>query len=385
MNALVNPRQLNSWQYAVLGVATALMLAVGAFGGWGTYSNVQAQFHREATAAGVVAAGEGLALVLALTMLCLTMLDQPSPSIVRIGLWLAPVGACATGVMIARNIGEAVVYGITPMAMSGAAEGLGLIARRVNTYRTGIDAEQLRRNADTVQRIAYQQAVAQHHPDETVRDAALRESWKLAEKAGRGDNALGQDLVAVQRQRLRDGADAALSRMYGRSEPAPAAAASRSAQEVLRRRFAEMDPAEVIRIADEAQPGLPPAELAAQLVGYGVVVDAVQVALVLHGGPSTTTVERAPQQGATPVAPQVGPPQPALTKSDAIRDVAVLLGPDAPAKDIVAEVAAKHRIDVEENAVRAVLSRTKRQSADKAKEPRPEPDPRIGQGGEGYN
>ncbi len=371
-------RDLNMWQYAVLGVATALMLAVGGFGAWGTYSNVQAQFHREATAAGVVAAGEGLALVLALTMLCLTMLDQPSPSIVRIGLWLAPVGACATGVMIARNIGEAVVYGITPMAMSGAAEGLGLIARRVNTYRTGVDAEQLRRNADTVQRIAYKQAVAQHHPDEEVRDAALRESWKLAEKAGRGDNALGLDLVDVQRQRLRDGADAALSSMYGRSEPAVLPDADRSAQAVLRRRFAEMDPADAIQIAHEAQPGLPPAELASLLITYGVVVDAVQVALVLRGEPVRTTIDRAPQQGATPVAPLVGQPQPVLTKSDAIRDVALLLGPDAPAKDIAAEVEKRHHLEVEPNFVRSVLSR-------KPKTTTTASDPQVGQGGGGYN
>ena len=134
-------RDLTKGQGVVLGAAAVIMAAVGGFGAWGTYTNVMAQFHRGATAAGVVAAGEGLALVLALTMLGLTMLGQSSPTVVRVGLWLAPMGACLTGLSIATTTAEAVVYAVTPLAMSGAAEGLGLIARRIVVYRTGVDAE----------------------------------------------------------------------------------------------------------------------------------------------------------------------------------------------------------------------------------------------------
>lgn len=162
----------------------------------------------------------------------------------------------------------------------------------------------------------------------------------------------------------------------------PATPSPYSASEVLRRRFAEMDPADAIRIAHEAQPELPPAELASMLIGYGVIVDAVQVALVLAGRPAEHRVDREEQQGATPVAPQVGGERPALTKSDAIKDVATLLGPDAQASDIASEVATKHRITVEPNFVRTVLSRAKKQAERTAQQP---VDPAVGQGGEGYN
>ncbi|WP_328313111.1 hypothetical protein OG432_24530 [Streptomyces sp. NBC_00442] len=160
----------------------------------------------------------------------------------------------------------------------------------------------------------------------------------------------------------------------------------RSATAVLRRRFAEMDPAEAIRIAHEAQPALPPAELASQLISYGVIVDAVQVALVLGFRPAEVTVEREAQQGAAPVAPQVTEERPALTKADAILDVAVLLGPAAPAADIVKGVALRHRLDVGQNQVRAVLSRAKKRPAPPGATPaQQDPDGDVGRGGEGYN
>ncbi|MGW2260294.1 hypothetical protein ACWCXE_21130 [Streptomyces sp. NPDC001780] len=53
-----------------------------------------------------------------------------------------------------------------------------------------------------------------------------------------------------------------------------------------------MNPADAIRIAHESQPDLPPADVAALLGTYGVHVDAVQVALVLHGRPAEITVDR---------------------------------------------------------------------------------------------
>lgn len=150
-----------------------------------------------------------------------------------------------------------------------------------------------------------------------------------------------------------------------------------SATEVLRRRFAEMDPADAIRIAHDAQPELPPADLAALLITYGVIVDAVQVALVLHGHRTGVQVERADRDDAQPAphdAPQVGE-LPPPSKTAAIMEAASQLGPDAPASDVVEFVAAHHGLAVRENYVRTVLSR-------EAKKPKPVDG--VGQGGGGY-
>ncbi|MGW3213120.1 hypothetical protein ACWDBC_12825 [Streptomyces parvus] len=142
-------------QAIVLSAAALPMIAVGAFGGTGTYSNIVEEFDRAATAIGVVAAGEGVTLVLALVMVGVTMLGQAAPAPVGLGLWAAPIGAGLTGVVVADDYTEAVVYGMTPLAMSAAAEGLGFLARRVVVYTTGVDMEAQRRNAATMQRLAY--------------------------------------------------------------------------------------------------------------------------------------------------------------------------------------------------------------------------------------
>ncbi|MFF4040531.1 hypothetical protein [Streptomyces sp. NPDC001816] len=361
----MSTRELSTGQGVVLGAAAVIMAAVGGFGAWGTYTNVMAQFHRGATAAGVVAAGEGLALVLALTMLGLTMLGQSSPTVVRVGLWLAPMGACLTGLSIATTTAEAVVYAVTPLAMSGAAEGLGLIARRIVVFRTGVDAEVQRRNADAVQRLAYQQAVARNHPDEKTRQAALRESWKLAEQVGVGDAALGADLVQVQRVRLTEGADTALGDMYAGEqapaaiEQAPAAAEQQSeaprthnATEVLRVRFAQMDPADAIRLAADARPDAAPAELAGVLGAYGLTVDPVAVALVLGEQPSAYEVHRPDAADAQQVSAL-----PPVDLQGAVEEAASILGPDAKAEAIAEHVARHRRLVVAPNYVRTALSR----------------------------
>jgi hypothetical protein len=257
----VSTRRLTTGQRGILGAAAGVMVAVGAAGAVGTYSNALAEFGREATAAGVVAAGEGLTLILAVTMVGLTLLGQSAPAWVRIGLWLAPLAACGTGLSLADNPTEAVVYGVMPLGMSGAAEGLGLIARRVVIYTTGVDAEAQRRTADAVQQLAYHQAAAERHPDEEVRAASLRKSWDLARKVGVGDQVLGAALVDVQRTRITGGADAALGSMYAAPpaiEEPPARPRPATATEVLRERFAEMDPADAIRLAHDARPDAPP-------------------------------------------------------------------------------------------------------------------------------
>lgn len=215
---------LTGGQITVLTTAGVLMLGTGAAGAWGTFTNIVAEFGRAATAAGMVAAGEGATLVLALVMVGVTLLGQSAPAPVRAGLWLAPLVASAVGLALADDVTEAVIYGVSPMGMCVAAEGLGFLARRVVVYRTGVDAEAQRRNAEAVQRLAYHRARAAGHPDEKIRDRSEKAAWKLARKVGTGDAELGARLVAVQRERLTESADAALMDMFGaaREVSAPA-------------------------------------------------------------------------------------------------------------------------------------------------------------------
>ncbi|MFD8517653.1 hypothetical protein ACFV27_42895 [Streptomyces antimycoticus] len=207
-------RSLSRGQTIVLCAAAVPMVAFGGLGAWGTYSNITSVFHRSATALGVVAAGEGATLVLALVLVGLTMLGQSAPAAVRIGLWTLPAVASVTGAAVAQSTTEAVVFAVTPMAMCVSAEGMGLLARRIVVYRTGVDAEAQRRNAAVIQRLAYHRARAANHPDKKARSGSELESWKLAKKVGAGDALLGANLVDVQRGRMTTGADAALAGMF---------------------------------------------------------------------------------------------------------------------------------------------------------------------------
>ncbi|NYV72965.1 hypothetical protein [Streptomyces sp. UH6] len=359
-------RKLTTGQKAMLVAAAVPMVAAGAFGGWGTYTNVVSEFGRAATAAGVVAAGEGVALILALVMVGLTLLGQSAPLPVRAGLWTAPIGAAITGIAVADSTTEAIVYAITPMAMTASAEGLGLLARRVVIYQTGVDAEAQRRNAETVQRLAYQQARAANHPGKVVRKWATRRSWRLVGRVGVGDQELGAELVDLQRTRLRQGADAALAGMLslGPADEAPAAAAAsstpapapyRSATDVLRESLGEMDPTDAIRVAHDARPDMPPAELASLLVSYGIVVDPVQVALVLHKPTPEHTIERA-DAAAHPQVSELPP----VNLQEAVWEAASTLGPEAKAKQIAAHLREQRRLVVDEPYIRAALSRQKK-------------------------
>ncbi|MEU6279489.1 hypothetical protein [Streptomyces sp. NPDC047028] len=356
----MSTRELTRGQSVVLGGAAVIMAGVGGLGAWGTYSNVMAAFHRQATAAGVVAAGEGLTLILALTMLGLTMLGQAAPAVIRAGLWLAPLSACFTGLSVAATRTDAVVYAVTPLAMSGAAEGLGLIARRIVVYRTGRDAETDRRNADVVQQLAYQQALAAGHPDEETRESATRKAWKLIGRVGVGDSGLAEGLVDVSRTRLRQGADKALAGMLDVTQPTPDRPRPASATEVLRERFAAMDPAAAIRLAHDARPDAPPAELAHLLGTYGVPVDPVAVALVLGAEPPLYDVKR----DDAPAHQQVSALEP-VNLQGAVEEAASILGPDVKAREIAEHLATHRRLLVDEPYIRAALSRA-------AKKPKPE-------------
>ncbi|MEU1497010.1 conjugal transfer protein [Streptomyces sp. NPDC005732] len=358
----MNVRKLTGGQIAVLTVAAVAMLVVGAFGAWGTYTNAVSEFQRQATAAGVVASGEGLTLILALIMLGRTMLGQASPGIVRAGMWVAPVSASAIGISIAGDVREAAVYAVTPLAMSGAAEGLGLIARSIVVYRTGVDAETMRRNADAARQLAYERAVADGHPDQRKKKRAVRRYWRLAKYVGVGDAELGAGLVDVQRIRVRGGADAALASMYGsqlevRSERDTPPPRSASATAVLRDRFASMDPADAIQFAHDARPDADAVELAGILGAYGVTVDPVAVALVLGQRPPEYEAHRPD----APDAPQLRELEP-LDMAGAVAEAASALGESASPKDIAAHIARHRRLVVGEPYIRTALSRAAKKS-----------------------
>ncbi|MFD8828398.1 hypothetical protein ACFV1C_39470 [Streptomyces sp. NPDC059605] len=218
-------RALTRGQGVVLGAAALPMLVVGGIGAAGTYTNMRAHFSESATALGVVAAGEGATLILALVLVGLTLLGQSSPLAVRLGLWALPAVASATGAVVAETMTESVVYSVTPMAMCVAAEGIGLLARRIVIYQTRIDMEARRRNAATMQKLAVARALAANHPSKWARKRAELRSWRLARKVGVGDEGLGTGLVTVQRDRMTQGADAALAAMFAPAVT-PALAAS---------------------------------------------------------------------------------------------------------------------------------------------------------------
>ncbi|GGY21118.1 conjugal transfer protein [Streptomyces xanthochromogenes] len=212
-------KPLTKVQIGVLTAAFVPMLATGVVGGIGTYSNI-GHAYGTGTALGALGAGEGATAVLALVLLGLTMLGQSSPRVVRIGLWALPAAAAVMGAMAAPDPGRTVIYALTPMGMSVSAEGMAFLARRIVVHTDGRDAENERRTADIVQALAYHRARAAHHPVDRVRKRSDRTSWRLARKVGVGDAALGSRLLDVQRDRITDGADAALASMFGGTAPA---------------------------------------------------------------------------------------------------------------------------------------------------------------------
>ena len=216
-------RTLTRGQKVVLTIATIPMILVGIGGAIGTYANATAELHRSETAIGVVAAGEGATLVAAIVMIGVTMLGQAAPLVVRAALWILPAAASTMGIVIAPTVKEAVVYGLTPLAMTASAEGISFLARRIVAHTSGLDVEAQRRNAEVLREIAFHAAQAERHPDKDVREASALKAWKLMRKVGDGDSQLGSGLVGVQRTRLTQGADAALvSMLGGHHEPAPA-------------------------------------------------------------------------------------------------------------------------------------------------------------------
>ncbi|MGW7260775.1 hypothetical protein [Streptomyces sp. NPDC054834] len=214
--------KLTRGQRIILIAAAVPMVVFAGLGAWGTYSNITGVFHRSATAWGVVAAGEGATLSLALVYVGLTLLGQSSPAAVRVGLWLLPAAASGTGAAVAQTATEAIVFAVTPLAMCSSAEGMGLLARRIVIRVTGVDMEAQRRTAKTMQQLAYHRARAANHPDEKTRKESELKSWDLAKKVGTGDATLGAGLVTVQRDRMTAGANDALAGMFDLTSVTPA-------------------------------------------------------------------------------------------------------------------------------------------------------------------
>lgn len=222
MNTPQTRKLLTGAQKFVLGCAFLPMVATGVVGGIGTYSNI-GHTYGKGTALGALAAGEGATAVLALVLLGLTMLGQSSPRVVRLGLWALPAAASVMAAMAGPDAGRTVIYAITPMGMCVSAEGMAFLARRIVVHTDGRDAESERKAAAVVQALAYHRARAANHPDTKVRKRSDRKSWRLARKVGVGDVALGSRLLDVQRDRVTDGADAALASMFGTAVPIHAA------------------------------------------------------------------------------------------------------------------------------------------------------------------
>jgi hypothetical protein len=215
-------REMSELQAKTVKFIAAVMALVGAAGATGTFMNMRGVFGG-GTAVGVVAAAEGATLVLALTTIALTIIEQPTPWILHLGMVGIPTAAAIAGFEAAgADTAKAIVFALTQLAMVAAAEGGALVARKVIVYTTGVDPNAQKRNADIAQRLNFHAARAQKHPSNTVQRRSLREMWRLAKYAGVGDNALAEDLVQAQRARIAQGTDEALRGMFSSSgEAAP--------------------------------------------------------------------------------------------------------------------------------------------------------------------
>jgi hypothetical protein len=200
---------LSTGQKIVLTVTVIPVIGVGIAGALGTYANMQSVMHRSSTALGLVAAGEGATMVLSLIALSLTLLGQHTPLPVRAGLWLLPALGSATGVAVAPGGPYALVYAVTPMAMTVSAEGLSLVARRIVSYHDGVDG-----NAKLRGELMW-------HANRAVNGGALGRRisraavWRLSRQAASTDVALSAILADSQRDRIADGADANLAAVLG--------------------------------------------------------------------------------------------------------------------------------------------------------------------------
>ncbi len=175
------------------------------------------------------------------------------------------------------------------------------------------------------------------------------------------------------------------------SGPAPARPA-RTATDALRAHFADMDPADAIRLAHSAKPSTPPAELAAELTSYGVPVSAVQVALVLGHEPPQVRIDRPdPAPAPTPAVPLTSPdrdPDPIRTPASVLDATRLAVGRGLYDEvEVHREVTRMMGRPVRLETVRRYLDGKARPPAEPEQPTLPEAPPAhgVGQGGGGYN
>lgn len=137
--------KLTNGQKMVLWAASAPMAAAGIAGAAATFYNMRGILHSSATAAGLVAAGEGATLICALIALLVTLMGQHTPGVVRVGMWLVPLVASVTGAVVAPTVDMKVAMAVTPLAMTASGEGIAFVARRIVQHNTGVDLEAQRR------------------------------------------------------------------------------------------------------------------------------------------------------------------------------------------------------------------------------------------------
>ncbi|NEA40658.1 hypothetical protein [Streptomyces sp. SID11385] len=206
-------RRLTKAQKSVLGMAFVPMIGTGVIGALGTFSNIS-HAYGTGTALGAVGAGEGATMVAALVLLGLTMMGQSSPKVLRIGLWLLPAMAALMAASAAPDAARTVIYAVTPMGMTAAAEGMAFLARRIVVHTEGHDAEAQARAAKVIRSLAYHRARAANHPNARVQKRSEKLSWRLARKVGAGDSITTDGLLTVQRERTVAAATDALTEMF---------------------------------------------------------------------------------------------------------------------------------------------------------------------------
>lgn len=208
--------KLTKGQAAVLTLAAVPMAAVGLGGGYATFINMKNAIGRDASALGLVLAGEGATLIAALVALAVTLMGQHTPLVVRLAMWLTPLIASATGVALAPNHNEAVVMAVTPLAMTAAGEGIAFVARRVVAFRTGVDVEQQRRSG-----------LLLWHANRAVNGGTIGRKlskaavWRLSKSFASTDADLSDQLGGIQRVRIAEGADVNLARVLSGSLESP--------------------------------------------------------------------------------------------------------------------------------------------------------------------
>ncbi len=193
-------------QILVLTVTCVPMAAVGVAGAVATYVNMDRILGSGASAAGMVAAGEGATLICALVALAVTLMGQHTPAVVRLGMWLLPVVGSVAGVALASTTNERIMMAVTPLAMTAAGEGVAFVARRVVAHRTGTDLEQQRRSG-----LLLWHANRAKNGGRLGRKLSQLAVWRLTKAFASTDAQLSVQLGEIQRYRIADGADTNLA------------------------------------------------------------------------------------------------------------------------------------------------------------------------------